>query len=51
MQDFANYEKVKKFELLPNLFSIEKGELTPKMSIVRKKVEQNYADLIDKIYE
>ncbi len=51
MQDFSNYEKVKKFILLPNLFSIEKGEMTPKMSIVRKVVEKNYANMIDKMYE
>ena len=26
---------------------IEKGEMTPKMSIVRKKVEENFKDKID----
>ena len=51
MQDFSNYEQVKKFKLLTHPFTIEKGELTPKLSIVRKKVENNYANLIDRIYE
>ena len=30
---------------------IEKGELTPKMSIVRKKVEENFKDKIDEMYK
>ena len=50
MESFSNYEQVKKFELLPEAFSLEKGEITPKMSIVRKEVEKNYIDIIDKIY-
>jgi len=51
MADFARFEKVKKFTLLTNPFSIEKGEMTPKMSIVRKVVEKNYSDVIDRMYE
>ena len=29
MESFANYERVKKFVLLPRLLTLEKGELTP----------------------
>ena len=43
-------ELVKKFVLLPRQFSIDKGEMTPKMSIVRKRVIQNYNESIDSIY-
>ena len=50
MQDFANYEKVKKFELLSDLFSIEKGELTPKMSIKRKVVIEKHKAEIEAMY-
>lgn len=50
MENFSNYERVKKFELLPNVFTIEKGELTPKMSIVRKVVINNYDEYIERIY-
>jgi len=50
MTDFARFEKIKKFTLIPNLFSIEKGEMTPKMSIVRKVVEKNYSELINEMY-
>ena len=51
MIKFSNYEKIKKFTLLPELFSIDKGEMTPKMSIVRKVVEKNYLALINDMYE
>ena len=50
MSNFSNFEKIKKFTLLTQQFSIDRGEMTPKMSIVRKKVIQNYSDIIDKIY-
>ena len=50
MNDFSNYEKVKVFKLLSIPFTIEKGELTPKMSIVRKVVTKNNHDLIESIY-
>ncbi len=50
MEDFSKYEKVKKFSLLAEPFTIDKGELTPKLSIVRKVVCKNYIDIIDEIY-
>lgn len=48
--DFAKYERVRKFRLLSAPFSIESGELTPKMSIKRHIVERNYSFLIDEMY-
>ena len=51
MEKFSNYERVKKVLLLAELFSIEKGELTPKLSIVRKVVVKNYNDEIDNLYK
>ena len=51
MEKFSNYEKVKKFTLLSKPFSIDNGEMTPKMSIVRKKVIENYSELINQMYE
>jgi len=51
MDKFSHYESVKRYKLLPNEFSIEKGEMTPKMSIVRKKVIANYENLIETIYK
>ena len=51
MKEFSKFEQIKKFTLSPRQFMIEKGELTPKMSIVRKKVEENFKDKIDEIYK
>ena len=49
--DFARYEKVKKIRILPEPFSIEKGELTPSLKIKRSVVEKEYKEIIDGIYE
>lgn len=48
---FAQYERVKKFVLLPELFSIEKNELTAKMSLRRKVIEKNYEAEINEMYK
>lgn len=47
----ANYEKIRKFKLLPRPFSIETGEITPSMKIKRKFVEDQYAQLIEEMYK
>ncbi len=46
-----HWEKVKKFILIEEPFSIEKGELTPKMSIRRNVVKENYKKEISGIYK
>ena len=50
LRDLAQFEVPKKFVLLASDFTIERGELTPKMSVRRKAVEQNYRDLIAAAY-
>ncbi len=45
-----HWEQVKKFALLETPFSIDKGELTPKMSVKRNVVKQNYKADIESIY-
>ncbi len=47
----ATYEQIKKIAILPQDFTIESGELTPKMSIKRKVVEQRNAELIEGLYQ
>ena len=47
---FNHVEQVKKFELLPHEWSIEGGELTPKMSIRRKVIMEKYHSSVDRIY-
>ena len=51
MDGFSSFERVKKFSLSSRLFMIEKGEMTPKMSIVRKVVENNFKDKINDLYK
>lgn len=46
----AQYEKIKKFSLLPILFSIEGGELTPTLKLKRKIITAKYQQLIDAMY-
>jgi long-chain acyl-CoA synthetase len=47
---FNHVEQIKKFELLPQEWSIETGEMTPKLSIKRKVVMEKYRDSIEHIY-
>jgi long-chain acyl-CoA synthetase len=49
-QNFNHVEQVKKFELLPNEWSIETGEMTPKLSLKRKVIMEKYRDAIERIY-
>lgn len=49
-EEFGHWEQVKKFELLPKEFSIDGGEMTPKLSMKRKVIMEKYAALIEKIY-
>jgi long-chain acyl-CoA synthetase len=46
----AQYETIKKFELLPREWSIEKGEMTPKLSLKRKVILETNKHLFEKIY-
>jgi len=49
-QQFGNWEKVKKFELTPDIWSIESGHLTPTMKLKRKVIKEKYASLYNRIY-
>ncbi|MEX2180936.1 MAG: long-chain fatty acid--CoA ligase [Gemmatimonadaceae bacterium] len=46
----ASFEMPKKVGLLEHDFSIERGELTPKLSVKRRVVDQSYKALIDSLY-
>ena len=50
-QQFAHYEQVKRFTLLPEPFSMARGELTNTLKIKRPALNKNYAEVIDKMYE
>ena len=49
-QKFGNWEKVKKFELTPDVWSIEGDQLTPTMKLKRRNIKQTYKNLYTKIY-
>ena len=49
-QGFGNWEKVKTFQLTPDLWSIEAGHLTPTMKSKRKVIKEMYKDLYEKLY-
>ena len=49
-KEFASYEKIKKFKLLPEEFTIEKGEITPTLKIKRRVVLEKLNSLIEGMY-
>ncbi len=49
-QEFAHYEQVKRITLLPEPFSMERGELTNTLKIKRPVVNQNYSVEIEAMY-
>lgn len=46
----ADYEKVKKFTLMPAEFDINTGEITPTLKVKRNVVIKKYADIIENMY-
>lgn len=49
-KEFASYEKIKKFRLLPEEFTIENGEITPTLKIKRRVVMEKLNELIEGMY-
>ncbi|WP_299385510.1 long-chain fatty acid--CoA ligase [uncultured Lacinutrix sp.] len=49
-KNFGKWEQIKRFELTPNVWSIDGGHLTPTMKMKRKIIIEIYQDLYDKIY-
>ncbi|MGN0004110.1 MAG: AMP-dependent synthetase/ligase [Sphingobacterium composti] len=49
-ENFGHWEMVKKFVLLPKEWTIDNGELTPKLSLKRKIILQKHEDEINKLY-
>ena len=47
---FNPVEQIKKFELLPDEWSVETGEMTPKLSLKRKVVMEKFREPIERIY-
>lgn len=49
-QEFAHYEQIKRFTLLPKPFSMEKGELTNTLKLRRAVIYENYKEIINAMY-
>lgn len=49
-QNFNHVEQVKKFELLSREWSVESGEVTPKLSLKRKVILEKYKEAVGRIY-
>lgn len=49
-ESFAQYEKIKLFAILPELWTIDGGELTPTMKVKRKVVKEKYKAEINALY-
>ena len=50
-KSFAQWEQVKRHVLLPTLWTVESGEMTPTMKVKRKVITENNKDVIADIYE
>jgi long-chain acyl-CoA synthetase len=50
-KEFGKWEQVKQFALLPKEWSIDGGELTPKLSLKRKVILEKNKEVIEKIYK
>ncbi|WP_040278094.1 AMP-dependent synthetase/ligase [Psychroserpens damuponensis] len=49
-KNFGKWEQIKRFELTPDIWSIDGGHLTPTMKMKRAIIIDIYQDLYDKIY-
>jgi len=49
--EFANYEQIKRFTLLPEPFTIDSGELTNTLKMRRMFIVEKYKGIIDKMYD
>jgi long-chain acyl-CoA synthetase len=47
---FNHVEQIKKFGLLTNEWTVDTGEMTPKLSLKRKVVIEKYRDAVERIY-
>jgi long-chain acyl-CoA synthetase len=51
LRGLSYYEQIRKFHLMNRGFTIESGELTPKLSLRRQQIAANCRDLIEALYK
>ena len=49
-QNLDRQEKIRRFALLANDFTIDNDEITPSLKVKRKVVDKRYKSLIDEMY-
>jgi long-chain acyl-CoA synthetase len=49
-RELADYERIRRIALLPEEFTIDRGELTPTLKVKRRIVDQKFGSLIDELY-
>jgi long-chain acyl-CoA synthetase len=48
--ELARYEQIRAWDLLPNEFTLETGELTPTLKVKRRVILQKYGDVLERLY-
>lgn len=49
-EQLASYETIKNFAILPEDFTVERGELTPSLKVKRRVLDTKYQDIIQGLY-
>lgn len=47
----ASFERIRRFQLLEQGFSLHRGEITPTLKLKRKVIQEHYKDAIDKLFQ
>jgi long-chain acyl-CoA synthetase len=49
-QRFGKWEQIKAFSIVKDPFTIERGEITPTLKLKRKKIQETYKHLMEKMF-
>ncbi len=49
-KEMADYERIRRIALLPEEFTIDRGELTPTLKVKRRVIDRRFGNLIDELY-
>ena len=49
-KDLADYERIRRVALVPEEFSIDRGELTPTLKVKRRVIDEKFGEMIEELY-